>query len=119
MRVVSDTGPLHDLVLVEAVDVLPTLFGEISVPAEVAEESKHPETPIALRDWIADPPPWLSMAPSAHDDAPSLGRLDLGERKAILPAREMAADLPLMGRTNFRCRPALFEDIPAHHRQAK
>ena len=94
-------------------------FGEISVPAEVAEELKRPETPIALRDWIAGPPPWLSMMPSAPDDDPSLGRLDLGERKAILPAREMAADLPLMGRTNFRCRPALFEDIPAHHRQAK
>lgn len=160
VRVVSDTGPLHYLVLIGMIALLPTLFGRVSIPEAVAEELGHPETPAAVRDWIAEPPPWLSVVPGPFADDPSLDRLDLGERQAVLLARETKADLLLMDdragrrlaraagfgvvgtlglidladrralldlescvdrlrRTNFRCRPTLYDQLLAGSRGRK
>ena len=43
--VVADTGPLNYLVQINAVDLLPKLFGRIIVPAAVHDELRHPRTP--------------------------------------------------------------------------
>ena len=96
MRVVSDTGPLHYLVLIEAIEILPALFGGVAIPEAVVAESKHPEAPAALREWVTRPPTWLSFASSPMSGDRNLDHLDLGERQAILLAKSMGADLLLM-----------------------
>jgi len=43
--VVADATPLHYLILIAAVQVLPRLFEKIHVPIEVREELSCPATP--------------------------------------------------------------------------
>jgi predicted nucleic acid-binding protein len=93
--VVSDTGPLRYLVLIRQVDVLPELFGSISIPTAVAVELCHPKSPAALRAWAADPPSWLAAYPDPADPEPALRRLDPGERAAIALAGALGAGLLL------------------------
>jgi predicted nucleic acid-binding protein len=47
--VVADATPLHYLILIEAVHVLPRLFERIDVPAEVRDELIHQATPSVVR----------------------------------------------------------------------
>ena len=95
-HVVSDTGPIHYLVLFATIDILPTIFETVSIPRAVHGELTHAEAPAAVRDWIAAPPPWLSTGPDSVSDDPSLARLHAGERQVILLARAMSAELVLM-----------------------
>ncbi len=87
--VVSDTSPLHYLVLCGAVDLLPALFGEVLIPPKVAQELRHCRTPAAVRDWLATAPNWLKVqAPSRVDLALPV---DAGEGEAICLALEVGA----------------------------
>ncbi|MGO9449599.1 MAG: hypothetical protein ACLQDV_00945 [Candidatus Binataceae bacterium] len=56
MKVVTDTTPLNYLILIGHIDVLPELFDQLLVPSSVVSELKHPEAPLATRQWIAKPP---------------------------------------------------------------
>jgi predicted nucleic acid-binding protein len=47
--VVADATPLHYLILVDAVEVLPRLFGHLYIPAEVREELTRAAT---LGFWV-------------------------------------------------------------------
>ena len=96
MHVFSDTGPIHYLVLIATIDLLPAIFETVSIPRAVYGELMHAEAPAAVREWIAAPPTWLSTVPDAVSDEPSLGRLHAGERQAILLARDLPAELVLM-----------------------
>jgi predicted nucleic acid-binding protein len=51
--VVADTSPINYLVQIDAIDLLPKLFGRITVAAAVHEELTHAHTPAAVRDWMA------------------------------------------------------------------
>jgi hypothetical protein len=42
MRVITDAGPLHYLVLIACVHILPELLGRILVPRAVVSELRHP-----------------------------------------------------------------------------
>lgn len=90
MIVVSDTSPLNYLVLVDAVDVLPELYGQVIVPPAVRDELHHPRTPHAVRKWAKDPPNWVQVQKPTHID--DTLRLDPGETEAISLARELRAD---------------------------
>src|SRR6266849_10752754 len=68
LQIVADTTPLNYLVLIDAADVLPRIYGRVLIPPSV----------------IADPD-----APSD----PSLSHLDAGERDAIALATEQASVL--------------------------
>jgi predicted nucleic acid-binding protein len=94
--VVADTGPLRYLVLIGHSDVLPRLFGAVSIPATVAGELRHPNSPDAVRAWAADPPPWLAVHPDPAEPAEVLRRLDPGERIAIALAQVLGAGLLLI-----------------------
>jgi predicted nucleic acid-binding protein len=48
MIVVSDTSPLNYLILIDAVDLLPQIFGQVYAPSEVVEELKHVGSPEAV-----------------------------------------------------------------------
>ena len=94
MIVISDTSPIHYLVLIDAIDVLPSLFGEVLIPTAAHGELLHAHAPLPVRQWAATPPPWLTISPTLNVN-PQLP-LGIGEAEAISLAEEMSASLVLM-----------------------
>ena len=90
MIVVSDTSPLNYLVLIQAIDVLPSLFGEVLIPPAVARELTHPKSPGPVCDWLSARPNWLQIWVPSRPLA--IGRLGPGEVEAIALALEVDAD---------------------------
>src|SRR5271170_376568 len=90
---VADTGPLNYLGLIEAVDLLPRMFSQVSIPSGVKDELCHPKAPISVRSWIAHPPEWLNIV--SVGSLPSIGppALDQGENQAIALAFQQQADV--------------------------
>jgi predicted nucleic acid-binding protein len=94
MIVVSDAGPLHYLVLIGQIELLPHLYGQVVVPAAVVNELQHLRTPVVVRTWIGTPPAWLDIRAT---DADSTGTpLGTGELAAITLAEQLHASLVLM-----------------------
>src|SRR5437667_6834273 len=95
--VVADTGPLNYMVLIEAIELLPKLFGKVFTPAAVRAELLDRDAPAVVHAWAAQPPGWLDVrtVSSAIDD-PAWRALDSGEREALALARTRDADLGLM-----------------------
>jgi hypothetical protein len=91
MIVISDTGPIHYLVLIGEVEVLPALYVRVVVPESVCTELRHSQAPNAIRAWIASPPSWLEVWPDPPSDS-GLEFLDAGERAAISLAQIVGAD---------------------------
>ncbi len=94
--VVADAGPPHYLVLIGAIDLLPSLFGAVIIPDVVKAELSRPRAPAAVRAWIASSPPWLASRPASIQQTPQFPKLDEGERDAIALAQAIGADLILM-----------------------
>ena len=96
--VVADATPLHYLVLIDAVHILPRLFERIHVPIEVHDELSREATPPLVRTWIQQPPHWLDVhsAPAVSDEDSALQALDPGERAAVVLAESIRADLVLI-----------------------
>ena len=90
MIVVADTGPLHYLVLIGAVDILQPLYSRVLVPRAVAGELEDMNTPAPVRAWMAQPPAWCEIRPDPPSD-PTLRFLDPGERAAITLALSVDA----------------------------
>jgi predicted nucleic acid-binding protein len=102
MNVVSNTSPISYLVLIEQVDVLSDLFGQVWIPDAVRRELRDPQAPSKIQEWMEDRPDWLNVEtpPVSRSPSPtserSLGSLHDGEQAAILLAEERAADLILL-----------------------
>jgi predicted nucleic acid-binding protein len=94
MIVVSDAGPLHYLVLIGQIELLPTLYGQVVVPVAVINELQHLRTPVTVRAWIGAPPTWLDIRTTDVD--PTGTPLGVGELAAITLAEQLHADLVLM-----------------------
>jgi len=96
--VVADATPLHYLILIGAVQVLPRIFEKIHIPEEVRDELLFHAAPPVVRTWLQHPPPWLEIlaAPVSVPQDPSLAALDPGERAAIILAESLRADLLLI-----------------------
>jgi len=92
MIVIADTTPVNYLVLIEAADLLPRLFGQVLIPPAVLAELKDPETPSQVRAWLANTPSWLRVQTLRFQPGPELDYLDAGEREAIALAEELKAD---------------------------
>lgn len=87
-QVVADTTLLRYLIEIDAVDVLPVLFGQVMTAPAVVQDLQHANTPDPVRAWIASPPSWLVIqAPNSPYD-PALRRLGTGEHEAILLVHE-------------------------------
>jgi predicted nucleic acid-binding protein len=97
MIVVADSGPLHYLILLEHIELLGRIYGQVLVPEPVASELSAAGAPAVVRDWIAKPPTWVDVR-QVPSDAVSMitDDLDLGERAAIVLAETMRADLLLI-----------------------
>lgn len=87
--VVSDSGPIHYLILCEAIEILPKLHGGVVIPPTVEQELTHSHTPAIVSQWIQAPPVWISVQrPSEPHSSIHLG---LGEREAIALAAQLKA----------------------------
>ncbi len=94
MIVVSDTSPLHYLVLIKAEQVLPKLYGRVLVPSEVLDELRAEEAPDDLRTWIEFLPSWLEVESPPPYSIPT--RIHAGEAAAVALAKHLQADLLLI-----------------------
>jgi predicted nucleic acid-binding protein len=100
MSVVCDTSPLNYLVLIQCVDVLPALFGQVYTAPAVIQEMLHPRSPEAVRGWAMSPPDWLSV-----EEPDSCGTgfvLGPGETAAISLAEQLHADWLLIDERDGR-----------------
>ncbi|MGP8053590.1 MAG: DUF3368 domain-containing protein [Limisphaerales bacterium] len=92
--VVSDTSPLHYLILCGAESILPSLFRQVVIPPTVFRELQQPNTPPPVRQWAASLPAWVAL------QSPKTVNLkldvDAGELEAICLAQEIKADAVLM-----------------------
>jgi predicted nucleic acid-binding protein len=92
--VVSDTSPLHYLILCGAENILPKLFRQVIIPPTVFHELQQPNTPPPVRQWAAKLPEWVAV------QSPKMMNLvldvDAGELEAICLAQEIHADAVLM-----------------------
>jgi predicted nucleic acid-binding protein len=97
MIVVADSGPPHYLSLLDQIELLQHLYGQVFIPEAVANELRAAGSPLAVSKWIARPPDWVSILAVAQKHIASVtDRLDLGERAAIALARTIRADLLLI-----------------------
>lgn len=94
--VVADTGPLHYLVLIEAIELLPRLYGRVLVPEVVCTELAHLRTPAPVRTWLATNPVWLKSRVTPPVAALPFPWLGDGERAAIALAQSIGAALVLI-----------------------
>jgi predicted nucleic acid-binding protein len=96
LKVVLDTSPISYLLLIGHVEILPVLYDRLFVPSAVAGELGHPEAPLLLRNWVADPPAWLEIHPVGPRPPGDLSPLHQGEREAIFLAEDLGADLIIL-----------------------
>lgn len=92
MIVVSDASPLHYLVFIDEVDLLPRVLGKIIIPATVFDELNRRRTPEKIKQFFSEPPEWLSVEPDTGIIDAELNGIDPGEREAILLAEMTGAD---------------------------
>jgi predicted nucleic acid-binding protein len=95
MTVISDNSPLSALAETGHLDLLPALYGYITVPQAVERESLHIGAPAALRAFMAHPPAWLQIVPNPPL-LPETASLDAGEAAAISLAWSNRADALLI-----------------------
>lgn len=96
MITVSDTSPVHYLILIRQEKLLPEIFGEIIIPEPVSDEMRHPNAPAEVREWIDSPPPWVKIRKASLGYSPAVAGLGRGELAAIAIAIEENADAVLM-----------------------
>ena len=87
--VVSDTSPLHYLILCGVDTLLANLFQQVVIPPTVFAELQQPNTPVAVREWMKSRPAWVVVRqPNVLDHSLNV---DAGELEAICLAREINA----------------------------
>jgi predicted nucleic acid-binding protein len=100
MLVVADASPFVGLIKIGHAEVLAALYGAVVIPPTVAAELTGPKRPAEVREFMAAPPPWLSVrAPSRLE---AIDDLDPGELEAISLAMELEADLLLIDEARGR-----------------
>jgi len=95
MLVVSDASPLNVLIRLGHADILAAIFKAVVIPPSVEQEMSRSTTPLEVRQWVAHPPPWLSVQSPANPVSPS-ERRHRGEVDAIRLALELKADAILL-----------------------
>ncbi len=96
MIVIADTSPINYLILIEAIDILPKLFGDVIVPRAVYNELNHVKAPEDVKYFIANLPVWLRIEDVDLPSDTGFDDLDYGEREAIYLAEQIKADLLLI-----------------------
>jgi predicted nucleic acid-binding protein len=94
--VVADASPLHYLILIEHVHVLPALYGRVLVPPAVVAELNQERIPALVRTWLSNVPEWLHVQAPTHALTAPQTVLGAGECEAIALAAELSADALLV-----------------------
>jgi predicted nucleic acid-binding protein len=81
--VVSDTSVLSALAEIELIEGLLSCFGTVTITQAVFDECSHERAPLALREWIANPPDWLNVVGDPVDYLPVTRTLGDGEASSI------------------------------------
>ena len=102
MIVVADTSPLNYLVLIDEIDLLPAIFGQVLLPQAVFQELGHPKTSPRVRQWVADLPAWLEVRTVVSVPDAALLKLDFVEREAIQLALELGVRTVLIDEADGR-----------------
>lgn len=102
MLVISDTSPLCYLLLIDQVDLLPQLYGQVIIPQAVQDELANARSPEVVKQWIENPPGWLEIQTVEAESDEMLEDLDSGERQAILLLEQLNADLLLVDEREAR-----------------
>ena len=109
MLVIADSSPLIVLANIEAIHILPSLFGQVAIPIQVREELAQPNREKPVREFISAQPSWLTVhSPTTNEVIPLLHE---GETAAINLAAELKADLLLIDEIQGR-RVAAARKIP-------
>jgi predicted nucleic acid-binding protein len=104
MIVVADSGPLHYLILLDEIDLLRRLYGDVRIPAAVVRELSAAHAPHRVAEWIAHPPSWTRVEQQVERERGAFeGHLDTGEREAIALAAALLADFVLLDDRAARC----------------
>ena len=83
MIVVADTSPILSLVLIEHVELLQSLYGDVLIPESVAAELGAAKSPPTVQTWISNPPLWAKVTSVPQDRLITVtAELDPGERAA-------------------------------------
>lgn len=93
--VVADTGPIRYLLAIGEIQLLPALFGEVTIPVVVRAELMHRSAPKVVQAWAGSPPEWLRVL-APPDSTGSWPNLDAGERSALELAIWLRAELILI-----------------------
>lgn len=96
MIVVSDTIPIHYLILIGKESILPELFVETIIPDVVLTEMSHPNAPATVRESVNLKPDWAITKSGSEDLLREITGLGKGEASAIAIAVEFNADAVLM-----------------------
>jgi len=101
MVVISDTSVISNLLQVDHLHLIPTLFGEAKIPPAVHRELAHMS---GAHVFVLTDHPWLEIIPlTDYSLATELSlQLDLGESEAIALAEELQADLLLIDEVKGR-----------------
>lgn len=92
--VVSDTSPLHYLILCGEEKILPRLFDRVMIPPTVFRELQQANTPALIRAWAESLPAWCSV--QAPKEMNLKLQIDAGELEALCLAKEIHAAAVLM-----------------------
>ena len=93
MIIVSDTTPLHYLILIGELEILPALAPTIIIPSAVLQELQHVRAPEAVKRWLATPPAWLEIRHANLSLFTPRKKIGPGETAAIALALELGAAL--------------------------
>lgn len=94
--VIADAGPLHYLILIQRIDILPQLFGSVVVPDVVMGELRRENTPAEVRRWVQASPGWLVEQPAPSVTPERFAHLGDGEAAVLSLAARLQADLVLI-----------------------
>ncbi len=89
--VVADTSPINYLLQIDAIELLPKLFGTILIPDAVSLEISRDQAPLAVRSWARALPEWVAVQSTKIQSDAALQSLDDGEQQAISLALAVGA----------------------------
>jgi len=101
MIVIADTTPINYLILIDLIQIVSELFGQVVIPQAVLNELQSTQAPDKVRQWLAHRPEWLVVREVQQAD-PTLAHLDPGEREALTLAQELQAELILLDENRGR-----------------
>ncbi len=102
MIVVADTSPLNYLILIQHINILGTLYGQVVIPPAVQDELLASHAPAPVRAWINNPPQWVEVRTPGKINFHIDRTLDEGEREAISLVQNLSGPTLL-----------LIDDLPA------